>query len=225
MSYVPSFMNVQVSSIFALQQFESINEFNSLKDKKNVILDKISSFKQETSEKLYNDNDNVIKNAKDLTNDNYILNIEKNNMNKKFLELKNIILNSKDVNYDIKSFFSNLSFEQYFIKEKEVKDNISKCKDFLLDYLNIKKKKQNNSSKVNIKFIFDDQPKYNKTFEFDYYEEMNKIKINILFNYSFFTNPGVYLSNGTEIIFDKVKENSIGDYFKNKTKEIHIRSK
>jgi hypothetical protein len=177
-------MNVQVSSIFALQQFESINEFNSLKDKKNVILDKISSFKQETSEKLYNDNDNVIKNAKDLTNDNYILNIEKNNMNKKFLELKNIISNSKDVNYDIKSFFSNLSFEQYFIKEKEVKDNISKCKDFLLDYLNIKKKKQNNSSKVNIKFIFDDQPKYNKTFEFDYYEEMNKIKINILFNYN-----------------------------------------
>ena len=141
MSYVPSFMNVQVSSIFALQQFESINEFNSLKDKKNVILDKISSFKQETSEKLYNDNDNVIKNAKDLTNDNYILNIEKNNMNKKFLELKNIISNSKDVNYDIKNFFSNLSFEQYFIKEKEVKDNISKCKDFLLDYLNIKKKK------------------------------------------------------------------------------------
>ena len=118
MSYVPSFMNVEVSTRFALQQFESINEFNNLRDKKKVIFDKIESFKQISNEKLYNDNDKVIKNAKEVNNENYILNIEKDNMNKKFLELKNIISKSNDVNSDAKKYFSNLNFDQYFQKEK-----------------------------------------------------------------------------------------------------------
>ena len=226
MSYDPSFMNVEVSTRFALQQFGSINEFNNLRDKKKVIFDKIESFKQISNEKLYNDNDKVIKNAKEVNNENYILNIEKDNMNKKFLELKNIISKSNDVNSDAKKYFSNLNFDQYFQKEKEVMENISKCKDFLLDYLNIKKiQKKPNVSKLNIKFIFDDQQKYNKTFEFDYYDEMNKIIVNLLFNYSSFNNPGVYLSNGTEINFNKVRDNYIGDFFKDKNKEIHIRTK
>ena len=226
MSYVPSFMNVEVSTKMALQQFESINEFNNLKDKKNVILNKISSYKQGSNEKLYNDNDTIIKNAKDATYQDYILNIEKDNMNKRFLELKNSISNSNDVNYDIKKYFSNLTFDQYFKNENDVKEKISKCKEFLLDYLKIKSKSfEKKDLKLNIKFIFDDQQKYNRTFEFDYYEEMNKILVNLLVNYSSFSNPGFYLSNGTEIDFNKVRDNNIGDYFKDKTKEIHIRTK
>ena len=226
MSYVPSFMNVEVSTKMALQQFESINEFNNLKDKKNVILNKISSYKQGSNEKLYNDNDTIIKNAKDATYQDYILNIEKDNMNKRFLELKNSISNSNDVNSDIKKYFSNLTFDQYFKNENDVKEKISKCQEFLLDYLKIKSKPiGKNDSKLSIKFIFDDQQKYNRTFEFDYYEEMNKILVNLLVNYSSFSNPGFYLSNGTEIDFNKVRDNNIGDYFKDKTKEIHIRTK
>ena len=226
MSYVPSFINVEVSTKMALQQFESINEFNNLKDKKNVILNKISSYKQGSNEKLYNDNDTIIKNAKDATYQDYILNIEKDNMNKRFLELKNSISNSNDVNSDIKKYFSNLTFDQYFKNENDVKEKISKCKEFLLDYLKIKSKSfEKKDLKLNIKFIFDDQQKYNRTFEFDYYEEMNKILVNLLVNYSSFSNPGFYLSNGTEIDFNKVRDNNIGDYFKDKTKEIHIRTK
>ncbi len=226
MSYVPSFMNVEVSTKMALQQFESINEFNNLKDKKNVILNKISSYKQGSNEKLYNDNDTIIKNAKDATYQDYILNIEKDNMNKRFLELKNSISNSNDVNSDIKKYFSNLTFDQYFKNENDVKEKISECKEFLLDYLKIKSKSfEKKDLKLNIKFIFDDQQKYNRTFEFDYYEEMNKILVNLLVNYSSFSNPGFYLSNGTEIDFNKVRDNNIGDYFKDKTKEIHIRTK
>ena len=230
MSYVPSFMDSEESSKLSHEKVGTLNNLTALKNKREVMKYKVTPFKNKTNEKIKNGYEKIMNDINNLTNPNFIANFEKNAMNQSFTQLKNAIVNSKEVNSDSKKFFSNLNFDQYNQKGIDVQIHISKCKDFLLNYLKITDTLKNqNNSKSNtdffIKFIFDDQPKYNKTFQFKSKDELNKIKVTILLNYNQISNPGFYLSDGKEIDFNKEKDLLIGDYFKGKLLEVHIRSK
>ena len=230
MSYVPSFMDSEESSKLSHEKVGTLNNLTALKNKREVMKYKVTPFKNKTNEKIKNGYEKIMNDINNLTNPNFIANFEKNTINQSFTQLKNAIVNSKEVNSDSKKFFSNLNFDQYNQKGIDVQIHISKCKDFLLNYLKITDtiKNQNNSKSNNdffIKFIFDDQPKYNKTFQFKSKDELNKIKVIILLNYNQISNPGFYLSDGKEIDFNKEKDLLIGDDFKGKLLEVHIRSK
>ena len=230
MSYVPSFMDSEESSKLSYEKIGTSNNLTALKNKREVMKYKVTPFKNKTNEKIKNGYEKIMNDINNLTNPNFIANFEKNTINQSFTQLKNAIVNSKEVNSDSKKFFSNLNFDQYNQKEIDVQIHISKCKDFLLNYLKITDTlKSQNNSKSNtdffIKFIFDDQPKYNKTFQFKSKDELNKIKVTILLNYNQISNPGFYLSDGKEINFNKDKDLLIGNYFNGKLLEVHIRSK
>ena len=79
------------------------------------------------------------------------------------------------------------------------------------------------NSLIQIQYIFNDYPQYNKVYDFKYGDEPNEMIMRIYQENPNIENPILYFKNGSEIKIDPNKDKYIGKLFERQPKEIHVK--